>query len=205
VLVAAVTASPKTGEAAEALLSDPREETRVADAAERPKQQEPVSAAQAEAQGPALVPGNGVAQANDPVDYTVHGDGTVRIAAAETVGHYADWLGLSATRLRELNGLKASRPVVMGKPFKLDFTKVSREAFEQKRRDYHQQLQAAFFANHRIDGTQMYVTRKGDSLWAITQRYDALPVWLLQQYNTDLDFSELRAGTRMVVPKVEEL
>jgi hypothetical protein len=93
----------------------------------------------------------------------------------------------------------------MGKPFKLDFGKVSRAGFEQKRRDYHQQLQAAFFANHRIAGTEVYVSRKGDSLWAITQRYDRLPVWLLQQYNTDLDFSDLRAGTRMVVPKVEEL
>jgi hypothetical protein len=82
---------------------------------------------------------------------------------------------------------------------------VSRATFEQKRRDYHQQLQAAFFADHRIAGTEVYVTRKGDSLWAVTQRYHLLPAWLLQQYNTDLDFSDLRAGTRMVVPKVEEL
>jgi membrane-bound lytic murein transglycosylase D len=205
VLVAAVTANPRTeAVATEALLSDRREETQVAEAAEQPRA-EPVSAAQAEAQGPALVPGNGVAQASDPVDYSVHDDGTIRIAAAETIGHYADWLGVTASSLRALNGIRASRPVVMGKPFKLDFGKVSRAGFEQKRRDYHQQLQAAFFANHRIAGTEVYVSRKGDSLWAITQRYDRLPVWLLQQYNTDLDFSDLRAGTRMVVPKVEEL
>jgi LysM repeat protein len=61
------------------------------------------------------------------------------------------------------------------------------------------------FADHRITGTETYVTRRGDSLWAITQRHEGLPVWLLQQYNTELDFSDLRAGTRLVVPKVEEL
>jgi len=204
VLVAAVTADPKTEAAAEALLSDRREESEVAVAAERPRP-EPVSASQAEAQGPALSPGNGVAQASDPVDYEVREDGTIRIAAAETIGHFADWLGTSASRLRTLNGLKAGRPVVMGRRFKLPPGAASHAQFEQKRRDYHHQLQAAFFASYRIAGTETYVTRRGDSLWAITQRYEGLPVWLLQQYNTDLDFSDLRPGTQMVVPKVEQL
>jgi membrane-bound lytic murein transglycosylase D len=208
VLVAAVNASPDTGEAAQALLSDRRAETRqvaaATAAADNPRQQ-PLSAAQAEAQGPALIPGNAAPQASDPVDYGVAADGTIRVAAAETIGHYADWLGLSATRVRELNGMRAGRPVVMGKPLKLDFSKVAREQFEQKRRDYHLQLQAAFFANHRIAGTDAYVTRRGDSLWAVTQRYAKLPVWLLQQYNVEVDFGELRAGTRLVVPQVEEV
>jgi hypothetical protein len=30
-------------------------------------------------------------------------------------------------------------------------------------------------------------------------------MWLLQQYNPDVDFSEMRAGTELVVPKVEEM
>jgi membrane-bound lytic murein transglycosylase D len=201
VLVAAVTADPKTEKAAEALLSERRAETQQVAATTR----EPVSAAQAEAQGPSLIPGNAAPQASDPVDYSVAADGTIRVAAAETLGHYADWLGLTATRLRELNGMRASRPVVMGKPLKLDFNRTSRDQFEQKRREYHQQLQAAFFANHRIAGTEAYLTRRGDSLWAVTQRYAKLPVWLLQQYNAEVDFGDLRAGTRLVVPKVEEV
>jgi membrane-bound lytic murein transglycosylase D len=209
VVVAAVTQDQGSAQAAETLLSDRREEARVVEransAAAKPAA-EPVSAAQAEAeQGPALVPGGAVPQASDPVDYDVAADGTIRVAAAETIGHYADWLGVSAARLRELNGMRAGRPVVMGKPLKLEFGRVSREQFAQKRRDYHQQLQTAFFANHRIAGTEAYVARRGDSLWAVTQRYDGLPVWLLQQYNADVDFSELRAGTRIVVPRVEQL
>jgi membrane-bound lytic murein transglycosylase D len=85
---------------------------------------------------------------------------------------------------------------------KLDFKSVTREQFEQRRRDYHQQLQAEYFAAHHISGTEIYIARHGDSLWSLTQR-GQLPIWLLQQYNPDLDFGELRAGTQVVLPRVE--
>ena len=51
----------------------------------------------------------------------------------------------------------------------------------------------------------MYIARRGDSAWSVTQRYTRLPVWLLQQYNPDLDLSDLRAGTQIVVPRIEEV
>ena len=43
-------------------------------------------------------------------------------------------------------------------------------AFEQKRRDYHERLQAAYFASHRIAGTEIYVARRGDSLYRRRRR-----------------------------------
>jgi membrane-bound lytic murein transglycosylase D len=161
--------------------------------------------AETRAAASADVTGAAIAQASDPVDYSVGADGSVRVAAAETLGHYADWLHVSAARLRELNGMKPTGAVVMGRALRLDFGKVAKADFEQRRREYHQQLQAAFFAGHRIVGTQIYVSRHGDSLWAVTQRFSGLPVWLLQQYNPDLDFSDLKAGVQIVVPKVEEV
>jgi hypothetical protein len=30
-------------------------------------------------------------------------------------------------------------------------------------------------------------------------------VWLLQQYNPDLDFADLHPGTQIVMPRVEEV
>jgi hypothetical protein len=30
-------------------------------------------------------------------------------------------------------------------------------------------------------------------------------MWLLQQYNPDVDFGEMRPGTELVVPKIEEM
>ena len=80
----------------------------------------------------------------------------------------------------------------------------SRE-FEQRRREYHERLQAAYFAAHRITGTEIYIARRGDSLWSITKRNLKLPIWLLQQYNPDLDFSELRPGTQIALPKLEDV
>jgi membrane-bound lytic murein transglycosylase D len=166
---------------------------------------QPVSAAQAEALSPALGPAGDTEQSADPTDYSVAHDGTIRVAAEETVGHYADWLGVSATHVRELNHLKFRSPVRIGQRLRLDFPKATREVFESRRHEYHQQLQAAYFASHRIVGTEVYIARSGDSLWTLTQRAEQLPVWLLQQYNPDVDLAALRAGTQIVMPRVEEV
>jgi membrane-bound lytic murein transglycosylase D len=82
---------------------------------------------------------------------------------------------------------------------------VSREAFENKRRAYHRDLEASYFAAHRITGTEVYIARRGDSLWTVTQRFEHLPIWLLQQYNPDVDFSAMRPGTQLVVPRVADV
>ncbi len=167
--------------------------------------EQPVSAAQAEALSPALGPAADTQQSADPTDYSVHSDDSIRVAAEETLGHYADWLGVSAQRLRDLNHMTMRRPVLVGHRLRLDFHKVSHEGFEQHRREYHQQLQAAYFAAHRISGTEIYIARPGDSLWTVTRHARQLPEWLLVQYNPDVDFSELRAGMQIVIPRVEEV
>jgi membrane-bound lytic murein transglycosylase D len=166
---------------------------------------EPVSAAQAEAIGPAVGPGVETPQSADPNDYSAGADATIVVLADETLGHYADWLGVSAQRLRTLNKMKYGHPVLIGRRVKLDFAKTTAEEFEKRRREYHSGLQAGYFAAHRIIGTEVYIARRGDSLWTVTQRYTRLPVWLLQQYNPDVDLSEMRAGTEIVVPRVEEV
>ncbi len=169
------------------------------------KGSEPVSAADEEALGPALGPAavEGTATA-DPIDYSVAKDDTIVVAAAETLGHYADWLGVSASTLRKVNHMRFGRPVVMGHRIKLVFPGVSAEQFEAKRRDYHRELEAAYFAAHHITGTEIYVAHRGDSLWNVTQRYAHVPIWLLQQYNPDVDFSDMRPGTQIAVPRVVE-
>jgi membrane-bound lytic murein transglycosylase D len=166
---------------------------------------QPVSAAQAEALSPALGPAAEAEQNADPNDYGVAHDDTIRVAGDETLGHYADWLSVSTQHVREINRFKFHRAVLIGQRIKLDFRKVSREAFEAHRREYHQQLQAAYFAAHRIVGTQVYIARSGDSLWTLTQRAAQIPMWLVQQYNPDVDLAELRAGTQIVMPRVEEV
>jgi membrane-bound lytic murein transglycosylase D len=166
---------------------------------------QPVSAAQAEALGPALGPAGETEQSADPIDYSVAQDGTIRVAAEETLGHYADWLGVSSARLREINHLKFRSPVLIGQRIKLDLSRVTREVFETLRHEYHRELQAAYFAGHRIIGTEIRIARPGDSVWTLSQHRAQLPLWLLQQYNPDLDLTALRAGTQIVMPRVEEV
>jgi membrane-bound lytic murein transglycosylase D len=182
-----------------------RDVAAVAAEAPRVAAAEPVSAAQAEALSPSLGPAMEASVSTDAVDYSVAKNDTITVAAAETLGHYADWLGVSAARLRQINKMKYGRPVLIGNRVKLDFARVSQATFEERRRDFHRSLQASYFAAHRIIGTEVYVARRGDSLWTVTQRYTRLPVWLLQQYNPDVDLSEMRAGTQIVVPRVEEV
>jgi membrane-bound lytic murein transglycosylase D len=163
---------------------------------------EPVSAAQAEELSPALGPATVPQGLADSIDYQVREDGSIRVEATETLGQYADWLQIPTQRLRTLNKFKARQPVLLGQKLQLDYSRVSRETFEQLRRDYHAKLQGEFFAQHRIDGTEVYIVRRGDSLWTMTQKFRNLPIWLLRQYNPDTDLSDLRAGTQVVMPKV---
>lgn len=193
-----------TVETAKAAVMENEEEEQAVSAEDRSAgSSEPVATAQEE--GPQLAPGVAGQDTADPVDYSVSPDGTIRVVAAETLGHYADWLGVSARQLRALNKLRGRTPVVMGRRIRLSFQHTTPVQFEQRRRDYHARLQAAYFASHRIAGSEVYVARKGDSLWSITQRNANVPIWLLQQYNPDLDFNDLKPGTQVSLPKVEDV
>ena len=162
-----------------------------------------LDAAQAQEQGPALLSDAAAPASADPIDYSVQPDGSLIVVAAETIGHYADWLGAPASSLRALNGMHGRSNVRIGRRFKLSFARVTRTQFEQRRVDYHRHLQTEYFAAHRITGSDTYVARRGDSLWSVTQR-GSLPIWLLQQYNPDVDFDDLRPGTQIVLPRVED-
>lgn len=162
-----------------------------------------LNAAEAQEQGPALLTDVAAPASADPIDYSVQPDGSLIVVAAETIGHYADWLGVPASSLRALNGMHGRSNVRIGRRFKLSFARVSRTQFEQRRVDYHRRLQTEYFAAHRITGSDSYVARRGDSLWSVTRR-GALPIWLLQQYNPDVDFDDLRPGTQIVLPRVED-
>jgi membrane-bound lytic murein transglycosylase D len=200
-----VTTEATAAAAISAVQESQEEDAAVKAAARLASRIEPVSKAQAQAEGPQLVPGATGPESADPVDYSVAADGSIRVVAAETLGHYADWLGTTAQQLRVINHLRARTPVVMGRRLKLEFARTTPEQFEQQRRDYHERLQAAYFSSHRIAGTEVYSARRGDSLWSITQKSLKVPVWLLQQYNPDLDFGNLRPGTQISLPQVEDV
>jgi membrane-bound lytic murein transglycosylase D len=165
-----------------------------------PPPREPVSERQTDSN--ALLPVGAPTGNSDTTDYRVHADNTVTVQAAETLGHYADWSGISSQTLRTLNKLHKNAMVTVGHKVKLDFSKVSAEQFAAARREYHQHLQEEFFASHRIAGTDNYAVKRGESLWMIAQQHADLPVWLVAQYNPDVNFNDVRPGTAIALPRV---
>jgi membrane-bound lytic murein transglycosylase D len=164
---------------------------------------EPTSEREAEEIGPALVAGTQAAESADPADYSVGGDDTVMVQAAETLGHYAEWLDVRASDLRRLNKMSFATPVIVGRKVKLSFAKVTQDQFEARRMEYHRQLQEVFFTQFRIKDTTTHVVRSGESIWVIAQQRYNIPIWLLRQYNPDLDLGDIRPGTKLVIPIVE--
>lgn len=188
--------------AADALAPDdePEEDVQEAEKVARSKPQ-PVSREQAAELGPALVPGIASAASADPTDYSVVNDTTV-VQGSETLGHFAEWLDVSASSLRRLNGMKPGTALALGRRIKLDLSKVDAAKFEERRVAWHKQVQDEFFERFRITGQERYRLKAGESLWALTQRTN-VPVWLLRQYNPETDFENVRIGTEIVLPRVE--
>jgi membrane-bound lytic murein transglycosylase D len=168
-----------------------------------PPPKEPVSERQAEST--ALLPAAAPSGNGDTTDYSVGADNTVVVQAAETLGHLADWSKVSSASLRVLNRLHKNAMVTLGHKVKLDLSQVSAAQFEAARRDYHRQLQESFFATHRISGTENYVVKKGESLWIIAQQHADLPIWLVAEYNPDVDFGDVRPGATIALPRVEAI
>jgi peptidoglycan lytic transglycosylase D len=168
-----------------------------------PPPKEPVSQRQAEST--ALLPAAAPTGNADTTDYSVGPGNTVVVQAAETLGHFADWSKVGSQSLLALNRLHKNAMVTLGHKVKLDLSRVSAAQFEAVRRDYHRQLQETFFATHRISGTENYVIKRGESLWIISQQRADLPVWLVAEYNPDVDFADVRPGTVIALPRVEAI
>lgn len=141
--------------------------------------------------------------AADPSDYSVAGNNSIEIQASETLGHYADWLGVQAWDVRRLNKLAFRDPVIIGGRLHLDFSRVSSSEFELKRREYHVALQREFFSDYHIKGVEEYQVKTNDNIGSIARKRYETPIWLLKQYNPALDFNRIQIGQKIVFPLLE--
>jgi len=162
---------------------------------------EPVSQRQT-ANKDSLLPVASPTGISDTTNYEVGTDSTVVVQAEETLGHFADWTRVDSQVLRRLNKLHKNAAVTQGARLKLDFSRVAAAQFVEVRREYHRNLQETFFAGHRIAATENYTVKRGDSLWTIVQQHADVPVWLVAQYNPDVNFKDIRPGTILTLPQV---
>ncbi|MES3007608.1 MAG: LysM peptidoglycan-binding domain-containing protein [Pseudomonadota bacterium] len=139
----------------------------------------------------------------DPSDYSVATNSSIEIQASETLGHYAQWLNVDSGDLRQLNKLRANQPVVIGERLILDFSKVSVAEFELQRRQFHLQEQQDFFRSYRIQNVAQHKVVANDNIASLARSKYSVPMWLLRQYNPQLDLDKVGIGQTIVFPVVE--
>ena len=125
----------------------------------------------------------------------------------ESLGHYADWMGLGRTgaaSIRRLNGINRGSGVNIGKSIVLPLQEQTGiQRFQEKRRDYHGALIEAFKEHYRIEALDKYSVITGDSLWKIA-RSKQVPLWVLMRFNPEVVRKPLVAGQTLEVPVLTE-
>jgi membrane-bound lytic murein transglycosylase D len=166
-----------------------------------------VEAAKPAAQAPEINPE--VLQGNFAVERIWHDQGkpigSIRVEVEETLGHYAEWLGITAWDIRRLNGFPYGKVIRFDQQIKIPLHQVSKEEFEEKRFEYHKELSEDFFASYRVEKVKFYYIKKGDTIWDLSLAEFEVPLWLIKKYNIDLDFSALVPSQKLTIPIVEKI
>jgi membrane-bound lytic murein transglycosylase D len=131
--------------------------------------------------------------------------GIIRVEVEETIGHYAEWLGVRAADIRRLNGMRYGQVIHLGQPLRIPLHRATKEAFQEKRVEYHKELMEDFFAAYRIEGVQVYAIKKGDNIWTLARDEFEVPLWLIRRYNIEVDFRSLAPAQALRVPVVEKI
>ena len=130
--------------------------------------------------------------------------GLIQVEVEETLGHYADWADVRTQKIRRLNKLRFGNTLHLHQKLYIPLDKVSPGAFEEQRYEFHKRLQEDFFANYQISQTEPYRVRRGDSFWTLCRQKFDIPMWLLSNYNPEVDFSDLRTHQKLLIPAVEQ-
>lgn len=130
--------------------------------------------------------------------------GTIQVEVEETLGHFAEWAGVRTQSIRRLNRLPFGKKLHLHQKIKIPLNKVSVQAFEEKRYEFHKRLQEDFFEVYRIGEMQSYRVKRGDNLWTLSlDRFD-IPMWLLKSCNPEVDFAALRLQQVLMIPSIEK-
>ena len=129
--------------------------------------------------------------------------GIIKVEVEETLGHYAEWLGIATRDIRRLNGFRPRKVIRVNDSLKIPLEKISKEDFEEKRFEYHKELQEDFFASYRVKDVEIYQIKNGDNIWTLCQEVFEVPFWLIYQYNSELNINRLSPSQKLIVPRVE--
>jgi len=153
-------------------------------------------------------PNSDLVQANLEVEHLRRRDGRligrIQVQVEETLGHYAEWLEISAAEIRRLNGFRYGKPIRINQSILVPLRRVTKEEFEEKRFEFHKELAEDFFAAYRVEKVQTYTVKKGDNIWTLSKDQFEVPLWLIKKYNAHLDFNTLLPSQKILIPIIEK-
>ena len=128
------------------------------------------------------------------------------ITVDETIGHYADWLGIPTWRIRKLNDMGGRSNIRIGQKLQIPIDKADAvEQFASARLEYHMAIEEDFYMQYTISDVTPYILKRGETLWDICNNNEnPLPLWLFRKYNRHLDLNRLMVGTDVWIPQVRE-
>ncbi len=130
--------------------------------------------------------------------------GVLAVEVEETLGHFAEWAGVRTQAIRRLNGLPFGRTLHLHQRVKIPLQRTTREAFEEKRYEFHKRLQEDFFAVYRVSELETYRVQRGESYWTLCRDKFDIPLWLLKHYNAEVDLADLRVRQKLMIPVIEK-
>ena len=142
---------------------------------------------------------------SDPSDYSVASDDTIVLQASESIGQLADWLEVPTWDIRQINNIPFSDQVVIGTKVLLTFDRVSKPDFENRRREFHSDLQQDFFENFIIRGAEEYQIKRTDNISRLALNRYSTPLWLVRQYNPGINFTGIYVGQKVVFPLLQSI
>jgi membrane-bound lytic murein transglycosylase D len=128
--------------------------------------------------------------------------GIIQVEAEETLGHYADWLNIPTSRIRSLNRLAFDTSISISQSIKIPLTATDPDSFEEKRFEFHREMEEDFFDSFMVSAIETYEIQPGDTIWSLCLKQLEIPLWLLKKYNPKTNFGAMHPGQTINYPVV---
>jgi membrane-bound lytic murein transglycosylase D len=127
----------------------------------------------------------------------------IRASVDETIGHYADWLGLPTHRIRQINHMGGRSDIRINSLIKIPAEQPMLDRMVKTRLEYHMAIEEDFYGMYKVTDVKQKNVKRGENLWDLCNSQD-IPLWLFKKYNKQLDLNELMPGVLVWIPVVEE-
>ena len=131
--------------------------------------------------------------------------GIIKVEAEETLGHYADWLGVPTQEIRALNKFKYGKSISIDQKIRISMRKKTVTEFEELRYEFHKEIEEDFFESFSILGIDTYEVKAGDNTWNLSLNELEIPFWLIKKYNPQINFNSLKLSQKIKYPILNKL